>query len=288
MIDLHLHTTASDGLCSPDELVSAAHAAGLRVIAVADHDTLAATGPVKSACERVGLVALPAVEITAVHSCRDVHLLGYFVRPTPGLTAMLDAIRAQRERRARVMVERLAGLGLKIDDGSLFGAPGGASSVARPAIARALVAAGHVAGVAEAFDLYLSEGRPAYVAHAGPPPTEVVDAILEARGFPVLAHPGTSRCDDVIEPLASAGLGGLEAYHSAHDDETMARYVSMAGRLRLEVTGGSDYHGPGTRRAEWFGRLSLPRTAFAAFCRRAARTCDVPAGALDACAAGGN
>jgi predicted metal-dependent phosphoesterase TrpH len=281
VIDLHLHTTASDGVSEPASLVSEAAAAGLRVIAVADHDTLQATAAVAEAALARGLLTVPGVEITAVYRSRDVHVLGYFVEPTPALESLLSGIRRQRTWRAQEIARKLAGLGVPIDEAALFDRPGGAGSVARPTIARALVDAGHVATVAEAFDRYLSEGQPAYEAHTGPAPADVVTSILEAHGVPALAHPATSRCDDLIPALAEAGLGALEVFHSAHDAATVERYRALAAALGLQVTGGSDYHGPGQRRAEFLGQVCLPADAFRQFCRYAADRATVPPALLE-------
>jgi predicted metal-dependent phosphoesterase TrpH len=276
VIDLHLHTTASDGVSSPASLVSEAAAAGLRVIAVADHDTVEATSAVAEAARAAGLLTVPGVEITAVHRSRDVHVLGYFVEPTPALEALLAGIRRQRTWRAREIARKLAELGVPIDEAALFDRPGGASSVARPTLARALVEAGHVASVAEAFDRYLSHGQPAYEPHTGPAPADVVAAIIEARGVPVLAHPVTSKCDDLIPALAEAGLGAIEVFHSAHDEQAVARYGALAAELGLEATGGSDYHGPGQRRAEFLGKVCVPQDTFLRFCRYASGRASVP------------
>jgi hypothetical protein len=275
VIDLHLHTTASDGVSSPEALVAEAAAAGLGVVSVTDHDTLAATPAVAAAARGKGMSTIPGVEITAVHRSRDVHVLGYFVASTPSLEALLERIRLQRTSRARAITRRLAALGAAVDEEALFDRPGGACAVARPAIARALVEAGHVASVSEAFDRFLSEGRPAYEAHTGPSPAVAIQTILQARGVPVLAHPGTSRCDDLIPDLVESGLGAIEVFHSAHDEETRAKYHALAGALGLQMTGGSDYHGQGMRRAEWLGKACVPPDVFRAFCVFAAERADV-------------
>jgi predicted metal-dependent phosphoesterase TrpH len=204
---------------------------------------------------------VPGIEITTVHDGHDVHMLGYFLDSScPGLQALLERARALRLERAAEIAERLAAAGVPIDVDELLSSAGRRSgrSVARPQIARALVAAGHVSSVPEAFDKYLSEGCCAYVPHRGPAPADAIAAVRDARGVTSLAHPGTLQRDDLVPGLTDAGLTALEAHHSAHDAATAAHYVSLARAHDLAVTGGSDFHGDGTRRSEWFGVVSLP------------------------------
>jgi predicted metal-dependent phosphoesterase TrpH len=276
VIDLHMHTTASDGTCSPSELVDRVGRAGVHTFAVADHDTVEAVPETAELARRVGMTCIPAVEITAVYEGKDVHVLGYFVDPqSPTLRTFLDAGRADRLRRARAMSDRLAELGVPIDMDALLAAAGGPNSgkaIARPVVARALVAAGHVADVQEAFDRYLADGGPAYVARIGASPAEVVGIIGEAGGVASLAHPGPLKKDGLIDALAAEGLTALECFHSEHDDQATRRYLEIARRLGLAVTGGSDFHGPGTRRSESFGKVGLPQHYFDDFVTRARAT----------------
>jgi predicted metal-dependent phosphoesterase TrpH len=215
---------------------------------------------------------VPGVEVTAVHDGHDVHVLGYFLDTgSPALVRLLQDVRAARDGRAREIADRLAGAGVPIDVDALLSPATAGRAVARPQIARALIAAGHVGSVSEAFDRFLSEGCPAYVAHRGPSPAEVIWAIACAGGVASLAHPGTLGRDHIIPELAAAGLTALEAYHSAHDQPTQARYLALAESHGLAVTGGSDFHGPGTRRSEFFGVTALPPTAFSSLLDRAGR-----------------
>jgi 3',5'-nucleoside bisphosphate phosphatase len=138
----------------------------------------------------------------------------------------------------------------------------GGKSLARPQIAQALIAAGHVSTVAEAFDRYLHEAGPAYVPHRGATPTQVVELILEAGGVASLAHPGYTKQDAIIPDLVAAGLPAIEAYHSSHDEPTTHRYLELARHYGLAVSGGSDFHGEGTRRSEFFGLVDLPAAEF--------------------------
>lgn len=273
MIDLHMHTTASDGRCSPEDLVRRAHAKGIRTMSVTDHDTMAGVERAAAAAAALGLQFVPGIEITSVHGGRDVHILAYFL---PGLSEKLRDLLAQqrlnRTRRAHAIADRLAAAGAPIDVAALLTvAEGlGGKSLARPQIAQALVAAGHVASVAEAFDRFLGENGPAYVPHQGASPTEVITLILEAGGLASFAHPGYTQKDQLIPELVAAGLPAIEAYHSSHDEGATARYLQVAEEYDLAVTGGSDFHGEGTRRSEFFGLTQLPEEQFERLLARAA------------------
>lgn len=270
MIDLHTHTTASDGALAPPELVERAHRLGIRTLSVTDHDTVAGVPAAAAAAAARGMEFLPGIEITAVHERRDVHMLGYFLDPAPvGLAAFLDRQRLDRSRRAREMAARLAALGAPIDlDDLIAGAEAGGKSVARPSIARALLDAGHVTSLQQAFDRWLAEGRPAYVPRTGSSPVDVVRLVKRSGGVAGLAHPGLLRRDDLIPELVEAGLGAIEVYHSDHDAGEQSRYLRLAGRHGLAVSGGSDFHGDDHPRARCFGRVGLPRERFAPLFQR--------------------
>jgi 3',5'-nucleoside bisphosphate phosphatase len=274
VIDLHMHTTASDGTSSPESLVERAWQAGIRTMSVTDHDTMASVGPATAVAVAYGMTVVPGIEITAVHGGKDVHVLGYFLAENaPGLQDMLATQRRNRIERAKEIAARLAALGVPIDVAPLIegAARTGGKALARPQIARALIAAGHVADVAEAFDKYLSEDRPAYVPHRGASPVDVVGLIASAGGLASLAHPGQLKKDDLIPQLVTTGLGAIEAFHSSHDAATQDHYVKLAERYGTGVSGGSDYHGEGTRRSEFFGVTNLPGAYFDELQNRAAR-----------------
>jgi 3',5'-nucleoside bisphosphate phosphatase len=272
VIDLHMHTTASDGRSTPDDLVRRVHEAGIRTMSVTDHDTMAGVAPAARAAAAFGITVVPGIEITSVHGGKDVHVLAYFLpENAPGLQDMLSGQRRQRIERATEIAERLARLGAPIDVPALVeaaSAPGG-KSLARPQIAQALIAAGHVATVAEAFDRYLGEDSPAYVPHRGASPADVVALVTRGGGIASLAHPGYRPKDEIIAGLVDAGLEAIEVYHSSHDAAAEAHYLAIARQHGLLVTGGSDYHGEGTRRAEFFGKVNLPRADFDALVARA-------------------
>jgi hypothetical protein len=178
LIDLHTHTTASDGRCTPAELVSRASAAGVTVLSVTDHDTVAGCEAAAEACREAGIAFVPGIEITAIREAVDVHVLGYFIDVrSAALQAFLAAQRRRRLDRVRRMIDRLATFGIHLDADAILqpGVDDSTRSVGRPWIARALVAAGHVATTNEAFDSWLARGRPAFVPRAGAPPEEVIE-----------------------------------------------------------------------------------------------------------------
>ena len=265
MIDLHTHTTASDGRCPPAELVARAAAAGIRVLGVTDHDTVAGCEAADAASAAAGVEFVNGIEITAIRAGADVHVLGYFIdRHSPALLAFLAAQRQQRIDRVRHMIEKLASFGIELDADAILkpGLDDAGKSVGRPWIARALVASGHVADTSEAFDTWLSRGRPAFVPRAGAPPEDVFARIHDAGGVASLAHPGLIKHDEWIPAFASGGLDAIEAYHTDHDGETTARYLKIAEQLGLGVSGGSDYHADDSHGGIKLGDVVLPREHF--------------------------
>lgn len=244
MIDLHLHTTASDGRCTPAELVQAAAAAGVTCLAVTDHDTVAASAEVAALCAARGIASVSGVEITAVEAGRDVHVLGYAVRlDDADFTRFLDGQLATRRDRAHRIGRRLARLGVPIDVERVMASVPHGRSVGRPHVARALVAAGHAVSVADAFDRWLGVGRPAFVPREGTPVAKVIALVGRAGGIASLAHPGKAGVDARLVSFAEAGLPAIEVFHPDHDAETRERYLRFAAAQGLLVTGGSDFHG---------------------------------------------
>ena len=265
MIDLHLHTTASDGRFSPRDLVARVHAAGITVMSVTDHDTLAAIADVHRAATAHGIELVNGVEVTAAHDGRDVHILGYFVDPTSDtFTDFLTQQRARRVHRVREIGTRLARLGAPVNVEALLerSAHTAGTSIGRPVIARALVAAGYVASLQEAFDRFLAAGRPAFVPRTGESPAAVVDRIHAAGGIASMAHPGVTRQPALMASLASAGLDAIEVYHSDHTPEMQRELQMFAVEHDLLVTGGSDFHGDDDTRDRPLGRTTLPRAEF--------------------------
>jgi predicted metal-dependent phosphoesterase TrpH len=265
LIDLHTHTTASDGRCSPAELVSLAAAAGVHVLSVTDHDTTAAADEASAACASAGIDFVPGIEITAVLDGRDVHVLGYFIDPgSVALAVFLAEQRRRRVDRLRQIIDRLAALGIVLDPDAVLqpGRTDTKKAAGRPWIARALVAGGHVADTKEAFDRFLATGKPAFVPRTGPPPVDVFARIHGAGGLASLAHPGLFGRDDLIPGFARAGLDALEALHGKHTTDDASRYLAMAREYGLAVSGGSDYHADPSHDAGGPGSVSLPPEAF--------------------------
>jgi predicted metal-dependent phosphoesterase TrpH len=264
VVDLHLHTTASDGRCAPQELVDRAAAAGVTAMAVTDHDTTASVAEVRAAAQSRGIESISGIEITAVESSRDIHILGYFIDPqNPQLAGFLARQRSQRIARVRAVGHRLEQLGLPIDIIPMVAQAheDGGRSIGRPQIARAMVAAGHVADTREAFDRWLATGRPAFVPRAGAPPEEVITILHGAGGLASLAHPGQTAVDARIAAYCLAGLDAIEVYHPDHDAASVARYRELASRLMLLMTGGSDFHGDPSHGFEP-GSMALPEDAW--------------------------
>lgn len=265
MIDLHLHTTASDGTLAPAALVARAAAAGLTTISVTDHDTTAGLAEAEQAAHARGFTFIPGIEITAVEDGHDVHVLGYYFDPSStSLAAFLGAQRQDRERRVREMCTRLADMGFYLDAESLI-APGAehpGRSIGRPAIADALVRHGHARDRDEAFDRLIGRSSPAYVPRIGVGAGEAIAIIGNAGGIASLAHPIIANIDHLIPALAASGLAALEARHTDHDSDTEARYRAMAAELGLAVSGGSDFHGDETANARSLGVVTLDSSDF--------------------------
>ena len=288
MIDLHTHTTASDGRCAPAELVARAVAAGVTVIAVTDHDTVSGCAAAATACAAAGIAFVPGIEITAVGdddvggSDVDVHMLGYFISlASPALETFLAEQRRRRIDRVREVAARLAALGMRLDVDAILqpAIQDARKSAGRPWIARAMVAAGYVATSDEAFDRWLARGRAAFVPRSGASPTEVISRVHDAKGICSLAHPGLlesgtrpgsgTGTGPLIGRLVSDGLDAIEAYHSEHDDAVTARYLAMALEMGVAVSGGSDFHGDPSHGPGRPGAVSLPRAAYDELVRRA-------------------
>ncbi|HSD51631.1 MAG TPA: PHP domain-containing protein [Candidatus Methylomirabilis sp.] len=263
-VDLHLHTTASDGLLEPAALVSAVRAASLQVFSVTDHDTVDALPEVEAQARAFGLRLIPGIELSALWHRVEFHILGYFVDPADAaFLAFLQARREARRTRLQAMLNRLRALGMAVEaDEVLARAQDG--NVGRPHVARVLVERGFVASTDEAFERYLGDGRPAYVPRPDVTVAEAIRAIHDAGGLASLAHPGLHNRDDAIPDLVLAGLDAIEAYHVCHSAGITAHYRRLAERRRLLVTGGSDFHGgTGRDHGPRPGMPCLPEAEFA-------------------------
>jgi predicted metal-dependent phosphoesterase TrpH len=276
VIDLHTHSSRSDGVLEPAELLAAARASGIRVLAITDHDSLAAyrklaagngNGNGNGHSSRLGLDLVPAVEINSVLSGDDgllegeLHVLGYGVDPADeAFEQLLADQRSQRRRRFDRVVERLRDLGLSVDAEIEQLTFHDEAALGRPTLARALVRAGHADSVDDAFRRILAGGRPGYVPREGVGPRAAIRAIRAGGGLPVLAHfaDAPSR-QGLLRGLMTIGLGGLEVYYRGFDAETVIALEATARTLRLLPTGGSDYHGDRESYAEAHAHLWVPR-----------------------------
>jgi predicted metal-dependent phosphoesterase TrpH len=276
VIDLHLHTTASDGRLPSAALVARAADAGLTILGVTDHDTTAGLREAHLAAQPLGLRIVNGIEISAVERGRDVHVLGYFIDPaSESLDAFLQQQRTQRLARVTAIGNRLRDLGCDVDVPGIIASLSrqAGKTIGRPQIADALVARGYAADRRDAFDRLLGEGRPAYVTRAGVPLAAAVAAIRGAGGIASLAHPGLLGMDDEIERFATEGLSAIEARHTDHDPLTEARYRAIAARLGLGVSGGSDFHGDDSHHPSGLGVVTLSPDDFARL-ESLARTAD--------------
>jgi predicted metal-dependent phosphoesterase TrpH len=243
-IDLHLHTSASDGLLSPAALVQAVLEADIAVFSVTDHDTVDALAQVEAPAASAGLRLVPGIELSAFWKGVEFHILGYFLDPRdPALLTFLRTTRDARRTRMQAMVNRLWALGIAVDIGEVL-ALASDGNVGRPHLARVLVRQGVVANTDEAFERYLGADRPAYVPRPDVTVRDAIRVIHAAGGMASLAHPGVTGREDALPDLAASGLDAIEAYHAKHSIGLARHYRKVAERFGLLVTGGSDFHGP--------------------------------------------
>ena len=249
MIDLHTHTTFSDGSLTPTELVEEAAALGLTAVAVTDHDTVDGLPEALAAGERLGIRVVPGVEINLEHERVTMDVLGYFLDglPTDELKAELAELRVYRDERNARIVERLAELGYVLDTDDLAAAAEN-GAVGRPHIGEALVRRGYASSIRDAFERFLRRGAPAWVDRRRLSLGAAMRLLRASGALPVLAHPGIIRADaagldHIVRDAAKLGLTGIECYYPLHDATTVAFCVSLARKYALVPTGGSDYHG---------------------------------------------
>lgn len=257
-IDLHLHTTCSDGQETPEELIETARKAKYSIISITDHDTVAGIPRAMAAADGTGLEIIPGIELSAVDGHDDIHILGYFIDyEHPEFLETIQFFKDKRRERAIEIVQNLNKVGLDIQIDTVLRIAHGAP-IGRPHIAEALVAEELVDTYGEAFFRYIGADGPAYVPKYKVKPEEAIELIVKYGGIPVIAHPGIIDRDELIVQLKAQGLIGLEAIHPFHTPEKQQYYINLAKKLGLVVTGGSDWHGQG--RSSNFKKLINSKT----------------------------
>lgn len=266
--DLHVHSRASDGTFTPAEAVSNAAQAGLRGMSLTDHDTVAGVAEAIQAGKKLGIEVIPGIEMGSDMHGRDIHVLGYFVDfESDRFLSYLDELEEKRLVRAEEMCKKLTAAGAKVTlDEARAQATG--NILTRAHIARAVVAKGQAHSVTEVFNVYLGNGKSCFVPKYNLTSADVIKSIIGAGGLPVLAHPKLSRIDDEIENLIGEGLAGLEVYCLDHGPEDIKRYLGIAEKHGLVVTGGSDCHGPHTPGRFTMGSCGVDKARFEALTER--------------------
>jgi predicted metal-dependent phosphoesterase TrpH len=258
-IDLHTHSRASDGEFSAGEVAERAHAAGIAVWALCDHDTVAGLAEGEAAARARGLRLVPGIELSAFLDGKEIHLLGHFVDPAhPRMRRFEDFLAERRRVRMEEIVGKLGALGIRLRLEDIVRWSGG-KTLGRPHVARAIMETGAVSSVKEAFDRFLGEGRPAYVQRYRLEAEEAVRLVREAGGTTTAAHPGVSRLErhDLVR-LRAAGVEGLEVHHVDHVPSQREKYLRLADELGLVPTAGSDYHGPTVSPDRRLGDVTMP------------------------------
>src|SRR5256886_2057013 len=241
--DLHLHTIFSDGTYTPEELTGRAQQLGLAPLALPAHATVEGAAPRAPACQQAGLDFIPATELTAEFDDNELHLLGYFVdTQNPRLLAEMAKFQKVRQERIHEMVARLNQLDIPLQADAVF-AIANCRSPGRPHVGRALVAGGFCSGLDEAFERFLKKNRPAWVPKFKISALDAIGLIHQAGGLAAMAHPGLKRTDKIIPNLVTAGLDGLECFHTKHTPSTSEHYVRLAKEFSLAITGGAGCHG---------------------------------------------
>jgi predicted metal-dependent phosphoesterase TrpH len=268
--DLHLHTQFSDGTYTPEELVAQAVKHGLRALALTDHDTIEGCAATAAACATAGIEFIAGSELTAEQDGTELHILGYFLDTgNPRLLKDMAEFQAVRQQRIQEMVSRLNALGISLTTETVMKLAN-CKSPGRPHVARALVQVGVCATVDEAFERFLKKHRPAWAPKFKISATDSIALIHQAGGVAVMAHPGLNRIDEAIPALVAAGLDGIECFHTKHTPAMTERYLALARRLGVLVTGGSDCHGY-TKGTPLMGAVKLPYHYVAALAAKAGR-----------------
>lgn len=273
IVDLHSHSTSSDGELTPAELLAKARAAGMEAMAVTDHDTVAGLAEAEEAARAAGIELVPGIELSAFLDGREVHILGHFIdRGSEKLVVMGARLRAERRLRIERMLDRLRphGIVLSITD---VAAVAGSDNLGRPHLARAMVARSYARTVREAFRFWLGAGRPGFVERYRIDVADAIALVRAAGGAATVAHPyGSKLGRDDIARLKELGIAGVEVFHPDHDGGARRDLMKVAGELDLVPTAGSDYHGPRTTPTRALGKTEMQREDLERLRARSART----------------
>ncbi|MDI6689010.1 MAG: PHP domain-containing protein [Actinomycetota bacterium] len=257
-VDLHLHSTASDGAFSPEELVKFAVKLDFTAIAITDHDSIDGIVPALRRAGDFDIEVIPAVELSSDLEGRDIHFLGYFIDyKQEWFLKHLSKLRQARYERAVKMVERLQEMGLEIALKDVL-QEAGKGAVGRAHVARVMVKQGCIDSIEEAFERYIGRKAPCYIEKYVYTPKDVIKLIKRLGGIAILAHPGLSQVDEKIPEFIRYGIQGLEVYHSNHTPDDVRKYSKMAREYGLVITGGSDCHGLGSSRGLIMGSVRVP------------------------------
>jgi len=255
--DLHLHTNYSDGTYTPEELVGHARRQGFAAIALTDHDTVEGCARAAAACQEAGIEFFTGSELTAEQDGNELHILGYLMDTSNArLLEEMARFQSVRQNRIREMVARLNQIKVPLKEEAVF-ALANCRAPGRPHVARALVAAGLCSSLDEAFERFLRKHRPAWVPKFKMSAAHAIELIHQAGGLAVMAHPGLNHNDDIIPAMVEAGLDGIECFHTKHSTSMSERYLEIADRFELLVTGGSDCHGM-SKGKPLIGTVKLP------------------------------
>ncbi len=264
-VDLHVHSTASDGTWTPAQVVAEAGKAGVELLALTDHDTMEGARQAIGSAGASGIRFVPGIEFNTDVPGHEIDILGYFreIPSDPAFIAILRKRDAARIERAREILKKLKSIGIDIPYDRVREIAGGV--VARPHIAQAMIEKGYVGSQKEAYRRYIGLGGPAFVEHDPFQATDAISTIRNTGGIPVIAHPGLIRDDSWVEKLIEAGVQGLEVFYPEHTPEQVKHYADLARRAGLLVTAGSDNHGPGRKKSYPLGSMDLPAADRAAF-----------------------